>query len=82
MPTFVAIALRPDVVVTAMRVAAVVGTILVAINHGPALAAGTFESGRVIQVLLTYCVPYGVSTYSAVRAIQRAGAMSEPIRES
>lgn len=68
---FIEIALRRDVVVTALRVALVVGTLLVAINHGPAIVAMEFDVGRGIQVLLTYCVPYAVSTYSAVTAIRR-----------
>jgi hypothetical protein len=61
--------LRP-VVLTAIKVAIVVGTILALINHGPALL--TLELGRqqIVQIALTYLVPYGVSTYSSVKMLQ------------
>jgi hypothetical protein len=45
-------------------VALIVGTILNLINQGDALAAGT--SPDWIKLLLTYLVPYCVSTYGAV----------------
>ena len=44
----------------------IVGTILVAINHGPAILAGELTRERVFQILLTYLVPYTVSTVSSV----------------
>jgi hypothetical protein len=48
----------------AFLTALVVGTILNLINQGDALVAG----GHVVvaKLLLTYCVPYCVSTYGAV----------------
>lgn len=42
-----------------------VGTILTAINHGGALLAGHWP---VMQIILTYCVPYLVATYGAITA--------------
>ena len=54
----------------AFKVALVVGTILVLINHLDAFIAGEVGTGRVLQMFLTYFVPYGVSTYSSVRALQ------------
>lgn len=47
-----------------LAVAAVVGTILNAINQGDALASG--RSVVCTKVLLTYVVPYLVATYGAV----------------
>ena len=67
---FFDIAMRRDVVARALKVAAIVGTILVAINHGGALLAGEFAAERWLQVVLTYFVPYGVSTYSSVAALK------------
>lgn len=52
----------------ALKVAAVVGTMLVAINHGDAILAATIQAGQWVQIALTYCVPYCVSTYSSVKA--------------
>jgi hypothetical protein len=65
------IALSRDVLGTAIKVSAVVGTILTAINHGPSLWQGTFghDSIQPVQVALCYAVPYCVSTYSAVCAV-------------
>lgn len=68
--SFLSLALSSGVVVRALKVAAVVGTILALINHSDALLAGTFAGKNFIQVVLTYLVPYGVATYSAVNALQ------------
>ncbi len=61
--------LRP-VVLTAIKVALVVGTILALINHGPALLALEVSRQQILQITLTYLVPYCVSTYSSVKVLQ------------
>ncbi len=66
----VQLALRGDIVRRAVRVSAVVGTLLVAINHGDAVLAGSLDAERLVRILLTYLVPYGVSTYSSVQALK------------
>ncbi len=66
----VQLALRRDIVLRAVRLAAVVGTLLVAINHGDALLAGSVDGERLLRIVLTYLVPYGVSTYSSVQALK------------
>jgi hypothetical protein len=53
----------------AIKVALVVGTLLVIINHGDALLSGEVTIKAYIQMGLTYLVPYGVSTYASVQAI-------------
>lgn len=52
----------------AFKVAIIVGSILVGINHGDALIQGDVGASQMIKMLLTYFVPYAVSTYSAVGA--------------
>jgi len=47
----------------------IVGTILVIINHGDALLHGSIDTARVLRIILTYMVPYLVSTTSSVSAI-------------
>jgi hypothetical protein len=42
----------------------VVGTILTIINHGDILLAGS--AFPTVKVLLTYCVPYCVTTWGAI----------------
>ncbi len=65
---FWSLARRPDVVVRASKVA--FGLILIAINHGDALLAGQWSAGQTVKMLLTFAVPYCVSTYSSVGALQ------------
>ncbi|MBL8900534.1 MAG: nitrate/nitrite transporter NrtS [Planctomycetes bacterium] len=64
------VARRRDVVLRALRVAAVVGTLLCAINHGDRLLAGTLGFRDGLKIALTYLVPYAVSTYAAVGALR------------
>ena len=53
--------------VTALATAAVVGTILTAINQGNVILSGHFPAILYWKVPLTYCVPYSVSTFSQLR---------------
>jgi len=68
---YLTIALSSEVVGTALRLALVVGTILALINHGAEILQGTLTKGNIYQMALTYLVPYSVSTYSSVKAIQK-----------
>jgi len=68
---YLTIALSNEVAVTALRLALVVGTILALINHGAEILQGTLTKGNIYQIALTYLVPYFVSTYSSVKAIQK-----------
>jgi hypothetical protein len=52
---------------TALLTALVVGTILTAINQGTVLAGGGFPAALYWKVPLTYCVPYCVATFAALR---------------
>ena len=47
----------------------VVGSILIAINHGNAIVEGTVNTTRTLQMVLTMLVPYFVSTASSVAAV-------------
>lgn len=61
---------EPAVVRRSLRVAAVVGTLLVAINYSDRALAGTLGAADWGKMLLTYCVPYGVVTYAAVQTMR------------
>lgn len=50
--------------------AAVVGPILIVINHGDVIANGTLDGVAWMKMLLTVLVPYCVSTYSSVGALR------------
>ncbi len=56
----------------AAAVAAVVGTLLFAINQLDVVLAGTVTAGVGLKIALTYAVPYSVSTYSALE-VSRLG---------
>jgi hypothetical protein len=72
MSEYINIALRPDVSRTAIKISLLVGTILALINHGPEIVHFTLSKQDIFQILLTYLVPYGVSTYSSVKLILNA----------
>lgn len=75
MASLLELASRPRVVRRALGFAVVVGAILIAINHGDALARGELDATRLLQMALTVLVPYCVSTLSSV------GALREALRE-
>ncbi len=47
----------------AIKVALVVGSVLLAINHGEAILTGKMNKNRWLAVCLTYVVPYGVNIH-------------------
>lgn len=67
---FIALALSRGVVKRALTVALLVGTLLALINHGGKILAASLTPEDWIKIALTYLVPYSVSTWSAVRALQ------------
>ena len=64
------LATSPEIVRRALGYAVVVGSVLIAINHGDALARGDLDTTRLIKMALTVLVPYAVSTLSSVQALQ------------
>jgi hypothetical protein len=58
------------VVRRALLFAAVVGLVLIAINHGDAILAGDIGARRWFKMGLTVLVPYAVSTLSSVMAMR------------
>ena len=68
--TFLRTATNKCVVQRAVVMAIVVGTILILINHGRCLIAGSFNTECLLTSLATVIVPYCVSTVSSVLACQ------------
>ena len=62
------LAMDSATMIRSVKVALVVGTILVAINHGDALIAGDLNLARLLSICLTYVVPFAVSIYATVSA--------------
>jgi hypothetical protein len=69
-PQFFELAFKSHIVMPALKIALIVGTLLAIINHSSAILQMDMDVTRFLQIVLTYCVPYCVSTYSAVKAIQ------------
>ena len=65
----VSYALNRCVVMRATFMAAIVGTVLVLINHGMCIYSGHFGFMCFCQTVLTFMVPYVVSTVSSVLAM-------------
>ncbi len=72
-----AICYRP-VLRRAIYVSLVVGTVLTAINQGDVLLAGALTPIVAAKILLTYLVPYSVSTFSALSANRVKDAIQQP----
>ncbi len=70
MSSWVSVASEPRVVRRALGYGLVVGSILIAINHGDALLQGELGSDHLLKMGLTVTVPYLVSTFSSVGAIR------------
>jgi hypothetical protein len=69
------------VVRRALRTAALVGSLLIAINHGSAILSGDVDGMRLFRMCLTVLVPYAVSTSSSVQAL-RSVQRAEPAKSS
>jgi len=64
----------------ALRVAALVGSVLFLINQADVVLSGAVTPAVLAKIGLTYLVPFSVSTYSAlgVSRLRRAGESSVP----
>jgi hypothetical protein len=68
MKKFLAIAAEKGTIATSAKVALVVGSILGLINHGDRIfLSWDMRAVDWIKLALTYCVPYCVATYGAVK---------------
>jgi hypothetical protein len=67
--TWLALCVSKNIMRRSLLTSLIVGTILVIINHGDALITGEIDSVRVFRIILTYLVPYLVSTTSSVSTI-------------
>jgi len=68
------LATSSSVILRSFKIAMIVGTILVFINHADAIFNGELTINHYIKILLTYCVPYCVSTYASVDSMLNSDA--------
>ena len=69
MQTWIKLAISRGIVRRAIISAAIVGAVLIAINHGDAILKGDISLDRSLKMGLTVIVPYIVSTVSSVSTI-------------
>lgn len=69
MKAFLQLCLSKSIMQRAGITALIVGSILIAINHGDALIHGTMDQNRVFKMVFTLFVPYLVSTISSASTI-------------
>lgn len=62
---------NPRFAPTAVRVALIVGSILLSINHGSAILKGTMSRDRWLAAMLTYAVPYMVNVHGQASSARR-----------
>ena len=65
------IAFRKDVFLRAFKMALIVGIILAIINHGDHIFLGTMTVTNWTKILITFCVPFCVSTVFSVLTIKK-----------
>ena len=65
------IAFRKDVFLRAFKMALIVGIILPIINRRDHIFLGTMTATNYTKILITFCVPFCVSTVSSVLAIKK-----------
>ena len=79
MKRFFAIAIERGTVATSARVALVVGTVLGLINYGDRIfLRSDMRAIDWVKLAVTYCVPYCVATYGAVRYAMRHAKGKRP----
>ncbi len=67
-PSFMQVLFHPTAVRRAIKVALLIGTLLILINQADILLAGTLPP--LWKIILTYLVPYGVSSYSTAALLR------------
>ena len=70
------IAIRPYVLFRAFKMASIVGIVLAIINHGDHILLDTMTVTNWIKIVITFCVPFCVSTISSILAIRREQYLS------
>ena len=63
------IAAQKNILMRAIKVALVVGSILMLINYGDIILSNGVSIKELAKITFTYLVPYCVSTYSSVEAV-------------
>ena len=60
-------AAQPTIYKASIKTALFVGTLLVLINYSDKIIGGHLVPADIVKMLITYCVPFCVSTHAAVK---------------
>ena len=71
------IALRPDICRRSVKIALVVGSVLVLINYGDSFLDGNISVRELVKIGMTFCVPFCVATDSSVCAVKATQMTSD-----
>ena len=66
--------LNPGILLTSLKTALLVGSMLAVINHYEAILGWSFTLVQKLKIAITYLVPFSVATYAAARHAQRSEA--------
>lgn len=58
---------RKDIIKRSINISLCVGTVLALLNHGDKLLINQITSSDVCKIIITYFVPFSVSTYSSLQ---------------
>ena len=78
MREWMSIARRPEVLQRSVKVSLLVGTILGALNYGDLILIGAMTIGAWFKMVLTYLVPFSVSTHASVTALRDRDGTAGP----
>jgi hypothetical protein len=67
--------LEHDTLAHSVRTALLVGTILAIINHGMDILSGQISARWIVPMLVTYLVPFSVTTYGQVHGKRQRDAL-------
>ena len=77
--SFFWLAKQPSVMKRAVKIALIVGVVLAAINHGDKFVSGTLSFGDIAKIVMTFFVPFSVSTYSSVLVLRERSQFLRPL---
>jgi len=66
---FLLLSMQPSIRRRAFRTALIVGSVFFLINYADKALVGTITITEIIKAIVSYCVPYCVSTYASVMTI-------------
>ncbi len=72
MLNWLSMAFEASILKRSLIVTLLVGTVLMMINHGDAIISGSVTSTHIFKIVLTYIVPFLVSTYSSVESKRKS----------